>query len=221
MSQWSLGNAFVLLAGLTVSLVMNEAWWYIAAGAISFCYVISTRVALWTPAGDFGQGNSITASRLIGIIALGVYYPTNNLLFVAGCIIILIMDALDGLAARTYNEASEFGEFFDKETDAFFLLLLCLLACLHLSIGYWLLLPGLLRPLFVIVMALFFEHVEKEYRSRFARVIYVVMISALLALFILPASIHIPFAASATVALCLSFAHYFHWLWAQRKGSPA
>lgn len=221
MSSWSFGHAILLLAGVAASLVTSEAWWYVATGSISFCYAIATRVSQWTPAGDFGQGNSITASRLVGIIALGVFYPTNHLLFVAGCIVILLMDALDGFAARTFGEASEFGEFFDKETDAFFLLLLCLLACLHLSLGYWLLLPGLLRPIFVIVMTVFFKQIEKEYRSRFARVIYIIMVSALLAIFILPASIHIPFAASATIALCLSFAHYFHWLWTQRTGSPA
>ena len=220
MSTWSFAHAIVLLVGLATSLVSANPWWYVAAGSVSFCYAIATRYGQWTPRGGFGQGNSITASRLVGVIALGLFYPTMDWLFVAGCIIILFMDALDGFAARTFDEESEFGEFFDKELDAFFLLLLCILAYLHRSVGFWILFPGLLRPLFVIIMTSFFQQVEKEYRSGFARVVYIVMMAAMLAIFILPARFHIPLAAGATIALSISFAHYFSWLWSHIKELP-
>ena len=116
---------------------------------------------------------------------------------------------------------TEFGEYFDKETDAFFLLTLCVLAYWQGKLGAWILIPGLLRYIFVIVMAAAQPEEGKEYRSQWARIIFVVMIGSLLSAFVTPIWLYTPAITIATTALILSFAHYFKWIWTQKHAHQA
>lgn len=107
----------------------------------------------------FGLANSVTLARLVGsvwILALVLQAvwaePTRT---IAICIVVigsicLILDGVDGRIARRRGETSRFGGRFDIETDAVTTLLLCCaLPVVHVA-GWWVILIGLLRYLYVL-----------------------------------------------------------------------
>ena len=162
--------------------------------------------------------NLVTLSRLaLTLLLLGTATVSGNDLFTDIFIVlislyVLIADGIDGWLARKRNEETEFGEYLDKEIDAFFLLALCITAYWQDKVGLWIILPGLLRYLFVVVLKFAAPPASKEYRSRSARVIYVVMVCTLISVFVLPSWIYGPALIFSTIALIWSFARYFRWL---------
>ena len=223
--NWSFFYALACLAGTGLTLIFHSRGPVIVAGMGSFSALL-----IAYGAGDFTNrlfkgANLLTFGRLL--LTLGLFatpfLPHSGWVILFVSLIILIADGFDGWIARKRNEASEFGEYFDKETDAFFLLTLCLMAYWQDRVGMWILLPGLLRYIFVIALKFIAPDSGKEYRSRWARIIYVVMISCLLSVFVLPSYIYGPAITLATTALVLSFAHYFRWLLIQKLNtvSPA
>lgn len=209
-AKWSYLHAFVCLGAACTAFAVQHAAPLLLCGVFSFGLLITSSRGAWTPRGRFGGANLITLTRLAATLSL--LFVSNGVLIFILALLILIADGFDGWVARRHKLSSEFGEYFDKETDALFLLILCALAFFQQKAGAWIILPGLLRYLFVIALALLKPDFEKEYRSRIARVIYVVMISAMLGVFILPAWLYNPMLAIGTTGLFLSFAHYFRWL---------
>ncbi|MEM8486997.1 MAG: CDP-alcohol phosphatidyltransferase family protein [Bacteroidota bacterium] len=214
LSKWTFAHAVFCLAAASVVGVAGDLRILLLAGLLSFGYFLWRGNAGWTPHGGFGRANAITLARLIAGLSLCFLGSTSasGLLVFILALGVLIVDGLDGWMARRHNEASEFGEYFDKETDAFFLLILCFVAYFQEKAGLWIILPGLLRYLFVLVLVAMKPEVDKEYRSRMARVIYVTMIIALLSVFITPAWFYSPLLVVGVTGLFLSFAHYFRWL---------
>ena len=217
--SWSFFYSVACLAGTGLSLWVHSRGPLVFAGIISF----GTLFYLYG-AGDFTNrllrgANLLTMGRLILTLSLFSvpFLPNAGLLILIISLVILIADGFDGWLARRRNEATEFGEYFDKETDAFFLLTLCVLAYWQGKLGAWILIPGLLRYIFVIVMAAASPDESKEYRSRWARIIFVVMIGSLLSVFVVPVWLYAPAVTIASTALVLSFAHYFKWIWLQRR----
>jgi phosphatidylglycerophosphate synthase len=177
-------------------------------GVGSFAILAYSQRHNWTPGGTWGAANSITLTRFILILSLfltGESFASGVFVLAAG-IAILVADAWDGWMARQRGETSEFGEYFDKESDAFFVLVLCLLAYSQHRVGGWILLPGLLRYVFVLALFALKPDLKKEYRSRWARVIYVCMVSALLGVCSLPDCLYSARLILATIALLLSVA---------------
>ncbi len=192
----------------------STSWPLALTGFLSFAILIAGQRKRWTPTGAWGMANNVTLARfgLIMSIFMIEAIPWGHIYVLVAGITVLVADGWDGWLARKRNEASEFGEYFDKESDAFFVLALCLLAYTQALAGAWILIPGLLRYLFVLTMSFLKPSLGKEYRSRWARIIYVCMVSALMGMFILPDYLYSPLIIIATIALLLSFAHYFKWL---------
>lgn len=153
-----------------------------------------------------GTANHITAARVVGILLLLFFQASLPPLafFVLG-ILILIADGLDGYFARKYNTVSEFGDFFDKETDAFFVLAFCIILMEKGLAGPWVLIPGLMRYAFVLI--LFFFNIEnislsKSYRRRFIGMWFM---GTIMACFVLPQAIYTAGMLFATTMLAYSF----------------
>ena len=221
LTKWSFAHATLCLAAVCAVFIWQHPSPLFLAGHLSFGSLIVLSRPNWTPGLTFGHANLITTGRLLltlGLFFTGASTYSGIIVFVVA-LCVLIIDGLDGWVARRRNEASEFGEYFDKETDAFFLLTLCLLAYFQERAGSWIVIPGLLRYVFVWVLVLLKPEIQKEYRSKWARVIYVTMIIALLAVFITPAWFYSPILAVGTTGLILSFAHYFRWLFTLGKSN--
>jgi phosphatidylglycerophosphate synthase len=150
---------FGALAGAALS------WRGMAAALL--CYALMALLTLSALArhhhpSRFGLANAITLGRAAITAALfglfgewllsGVPSFTDGqrwaLAFMAG--LILIMDGLDGPAARRSGMASPFGAWFDMEADALFVLALYLLAMASGLAGPWVLACGGLRYLFIL-----------------------------------------------------------------------
>ena len=112
---------------------------------------------------QFGLANAVTLARLVGsvwVLALLLQAawaePTP---LIAICIAVigsacLILDGVDGRIARLRGETSRFGGHFDNETDAGTTLLLSVsLAVLQVG-GWWVVLIGLMRYLYLLAAIL-------------------------------------------------------------------
>ncbi len=206
LARWSFVHAVVILLATTVSLTVRSLWTLLFFAAFSFSSLILTSRPCWTERGAFGSANGVTAIRLAGVLALPLLCTTIDLRFVTGIgLVLLVTDGLDGWLARRYNQASEFGAYFDKETDAFFLLVLCILAVLNQRLWPWVLISGLLRYLFVVVIHLFRPNVLKEHKSPRARIVYVLIMVAMLGSFLPYPKFYKPLAVIGTLGLIGSF----------------
>ena len=156
------GLAAIVLVALATSTL---GWW--AAVTAMVCYA---GMALLIVAGltrhdhpyRFGLANTITLSRaaltalLFGIAAewlaggVATFADRARWSLAGIAALILILDGLDGHAARRAGTASPFGARFDMEADALFVLALFLLVMATGALGPWVLACGVIRYAFVI-----------------------------------------------------------------------
>ncbi len=220
LERWNLFHAIALLAAGAVSLAAGHTFIVVGVAAVSFATLAFQCRGRWTPASRFGAANGLTAARLV--ICLGAAVSADMLpphpAFALVWLAVFALDGLDGYIARRRGESSLFGEYFDKESDALFVLLLGFSLYVQGRLGAWVLIAGALRYVFVLAMHLAPADGSKtEYRSRWARYIYTTCILTFIAVYILPQFLATAVAVAGTVALVFSFLHYFRWLYA---GSP-
>lgn len=157
------GGAFVLaiaaaaianMGGLSAYFLCTAVGSYVVAAAI-----IPRQIAAFHPHARFGLANTITLVRLLLTCLLaGVAVE----LWVSGpgmagspwsafalAAVALVLDGLDGMAARKFGVASAFGARFDMEVDAFLILVLSVLALGLGKAGPWVLAIGIMRPAYV------------------------------------------------------------------------
>jgi phosphatidylglycerophosphate synthase len=176
--RWSEGNAAAMVAAAWATATGSPMWLLSACGLVSFSLLVYGGRHRWTPSGRFGAANVVTLLRLCGVLALPWLAPR---LIVWWGLILFALDGADGWIARRTGLAAEFGESFDKESDAFFTLMLCvLLYRLPGGFGAWILVPGLLRYLFVLFVKFAKPRESKEQRTAKAGWIFCLMTLTLL-----------------------------------------
>ncbi|MEK6476598.1 CDP-alcohol phosphatidyltransferase family protein [Catalinimonas sp. 4WD22] len=184
----------------------SVALFTVLSSLLFVCFIYSGR-PFWKNLGNAGGlANHITAARVIGILLLLFFQASLPPIafFVLG-ILILIADGLDGYFARKYNTVSEFGDFFDKETDAFFVLAFCIILMKQGLAGSWVLIPGLMRYAFVLILFLFnIENISlsKSYRRRFIGMWFM---GTIMGCFVLPRPFYTAAMLFATTMLAYSF----------------
>lgn len=200
----------------TIWALLTDFSWMISLWAMaSFGYWI------WESRGVLGQfspwggyANWATAGRvvLLSLISCLVPFLTEFQLFM--CIWLpLSLDAVDGFLARKFNHGSAFGQYFDMEADAFYVLLLSFLL-FHLDkVGAWMLLPGVLRYIYVIVIALLGWQDREIPGSFIAKVIGAGFFIMLPFPLIIPTPLGAYVAAGMTGLLFWSFGLSFFQLW--------
>lgn len=211
---WTEWHTVVIGSSLIAVLSGWPMVFFPAAAAVSFSALIHRFRTRWTPSGRFELANTVTLFRLVGIFVwVSSAAPTGGW---AGTTALLLfaLDGVDGWIARRWHLSSEFGEFFDKEVDAFFLLALCVVLYTEQRLGWWILIPGLLRYLFVAYLKLLGSRRVKEQRSRFGCWSYcLTMLSAILG-FLIPEPIYAPLIGLMSLVLGISFAdsiRRLHW----------
>ncbi len=213
--RWNFLHAIVLLGAGAASLAVDRSLGVVLAAAGSFGALTIAFRGRWTPAGGFGVANTVTAIRLAVCLAAAVAadHVIPHPVFVLIWLAVFGLDGLDGFFARRRGETSLFGEYFDKESDALFVLLLGFSLHVQHLLGAWVLVAGALRYLFVLAMHFMpAGGPRKEYRSRWARYIYTTCILSFIAVYLLPSGLATGLAQAGTAALVYSFLRYFHWL---------
>jgi phosphatidylglycerophosphate synthase len=109
------------------------------------------------PHRHFGPANFLTLARgaygalLLGVVVDGVEFSdTGRWLMVGTGTVALLLDGVDGWAARKTGLASRFGARFDMEVDALFVLALAALVWRAGQAEGWVLTAGLMRYIFVL-----------------------------------------------------------------------
>lgn len=165
----------------------------------------------------FGYANGVTAIRaaIVCIVGAAVFladdlHASASLLWtITGLsVTAFVLDGLDGYLARRFGHESELGARFDMEVDALLILILSAAALILEKAGWWVLLIGLMRYLFVLAQQIAPRLRAELPPSMRRKVVCAVQVGILCAL-LLPAAVP-PFsdlaAASALALLSYSFA---------------
>ncbi len=210
-------HALAMLFGLALTLLTAERKALVAVAWLAFARLVWRGRASWLPM-RFGPPNAITVVRigLVSALALGAGAYGGVALAALG-LFIYALDGLDGWVARRGGYASDFGAEFDTEADAFYVASLSLGLWGRGVADAWVLLPGLLRYLYVpsVTWLRWRGEAPRQKFSRYSFSIAVVLLS--LAFLPSPAA---PFAAAlATTVVTVAFAN--SWRWAARRARPA
>ncbi len=145
------GVALMKLAGLG---------WRAPAGALlgygAVAALVLAGLAQHAPHRRFGAANMVTLTRaaavavMLGVLAEGgIPSPFGRWLLALAGTAALLLDGVDGWAARKTGLASHFGARFDMEVDALFVLVLAALVWRAGQAGAWVLTAGLMRYMFL------------------------------------------------------------------------
>jgi phosphatidylglycerophosphate synthase len=203
--RWSLVNAIGMLGATAGAVRLNHTAPLLIGGIGLLVVLVVIGRDRWTPQGDFGSANIVTALRVGLLCGLPYAVTAGPILLIGLSVCILATDGLDGWLARRSGRSSTFGAFFDKETDALFLLLLCGLSAFHERLPMWILGVGLLRYGFVLLLFLPASTETTEARSNLARYAYAGMLAALLSSFLPYPMLYRPLVILAATALTVSF----------------
>ncbi len=199
-SRWNIAHAALCLAAGVGSVLATSAWPLSLFGGASLLFFFFTARTPQRHLGGLGLANAVTLLRLVLLLSTATLFPSAW-----GFALVLVLDGVDGLVARKFDESSTFGAHFDMETDALFAALLSVTLAPSTP---WVLIAGALRPLFVLARAVFVE-APVERRVPFARYAFGVAAWSMVAALALPGPLQAPLTALATLVLLVSFAPDF------------
>lgn len=201
-SLWA-GRALALSAVFPVRLLA-----LLAAGTILILYGLPAH----GPHDRFGPANHMTLARGALVVFLAALLLESvdirvQYFALGAAILAAVMDAADGWLARRTGMASAFGARFDMETDALFILVLCLWAWHLDKAGGWVMAGGLLRYLFLLASMLvprLRRPLPESFRRKAIAALQMVALLIVISPFV-PVTLTTPVAATALLALSLSF----------------
>lgn len=141
-----------------VTLLVSSGTGFVAAAMIAYlaaAAIVAVRFPDDAPRGRFGAANTLTLLRaLVACLFAGLLFEPEPPAAVAWAAVAvasaaMLLDGLDGWAARRTGTASAFGARFDMETDAAFMLILSLLVAAWDRVGWWAVAIGAMRYAFV------------------------------------------------------------------------
>ncbi|MBD0415300.1 CDP-alcohol phosphatidyltransferase family protein [Tianweitania sp. Rool2] len=204
-----------LLAGISFPLEFGVG--SAAAISLAFIYAVVLKALPGDVQGGFGYANTITALRTAMVCFVGAvvfiadaFGGSDQLawLLVLVASVAVALDGIDGYLARRFAEETGFGARFDMEIDALLILILSAAALILQKAGWWVLLIGLMRYMFVAAQH-FFPKLRRELLPSFRRKLVCVIQMGVLCLILAP-WIDQPFssllAGFALAALTYSFA---------------
>ena len=220
----------VLFAGM-LALEWMAAFGWRGFGAALTCFAVVATLVLrslrhHTPHRSFGVANAVTliramaATLMVGVVSemlLGgslVVDAELSWILVVTATAALLLDGVDGWAARQTGMVSDFGARFDMEADALFLLTMSLLAHATGKVGIWVLASGLMRYVFVLSGWLWPPLAAQLLPLRRRKAIYAVQVSVLIAALapLVPAEIAHAICFVGLVLLSFSFGTDCIWL---------
>jgi phosphatidylglycerophosphate synthase len=165
-----------------------------------------------------GPADKVTLVRSVligGVLAMVItdfVSPVPTLLLVSVGTVALVLDGVDGKVARRTGTASELGARFDYELDAFLILILSVHA--GGSVGWWVLLIGAARALFVAAGFRWRWLRGALPRRYWAKVVAVIQAVVLLivATGLLPTAVNVALCLVALVLLTEAFGRSIWWL---------
>lgn len=220
-TRWGQAHALSMVTGLGLALWAGFPALFALVACISFAIVIVQFRADWTPAGPFGVANAITGVRLLltTVILLGHQALTGY--WLAGvALVVLLLDAADGWWARGHGTASEFGAVFDIEVDTVLVVALTVALFTRGQAGAWILLPPVLRYVYLLAPAFVPPARTAATRTRVGRFAYVFMIATLVVGLCVPTAWSTPLTLLGTILVTLSVLGSFWQSYAPARARP-
>nr|WP_184732443.1 CDP-alcohol phosphatidyltransferase family protein [Saccharopolyspora phatthalungensis] len=212
-----------LLVSLGVSVGLGPLGWLAATTYAAGLLIILAVAGRRAGTRALGPANRVTLARatLVGcvtaLVADGIGGGPRTALLVALATVALILDAVDGYAARRTGSSSPLGARFDMEVDAFLILVLSVFVAT--SLGIWVLAIGAMRYVFV-AAAWIMPWLRAPLPPSFARKAVaalqgIILVIAGAGIAARPATV---VAVAVALALLLwSFGRDVAWLWRTRK----
>jgi glycosyltransferase 2 family protein len=203
------------IAGAVASILLGHPAYVAMAGVVAMAVSVVRGRRAWTPDGSFGAANAVTALRVVLTAMLWLIFELSSpALFVSALVLVFALDGLDGYLARRRGSSSPFGAHFDMASDAYLVLVLCVLLATHDIVGMWVLVGGLLHYVYELAVAIVPARGVVP-RSKFGRAAYFILVTSLIVPFLAPAAASWV-AATGAICVSLSYVHSFFWTYVAR-----
>jgi phosphatidylglycerophosphate synthase len=219
--RWNIYHCLALLGASLAFMLWHSLWFFIAVASISFVFLFfisKNELIRLKPYG--GWANRVTAIRFLAIMALAILHSNFSDLQIALWLVLLIpLDGLDGLLARSRNEKTVMGAYFDMETDVLYVCIAsCILFLRNLS-GYEIFVPAFFRYGFVLVLIIFRMDHLTEQRTKIGPFVAVYTFISISLAFLVPPLLRKIIIYSAIILLIISFSNSFYLL-LKEKNKP-
>ena len=219
LESWSRMHAPLMLAACACSAWFRAPWPAGVVALASFGALLARARSEWADRRRIAP-NTVTASRLLIIVAMSAFmHGVEGTIWVSAVIGIFVLDYVDGWLARRANAATAFGAHFDMETDAFVVVVVVLELFTRGQLGVWVLTTGVLRYVYVLMIALLPPPGGEMPRSTLGRNAFGALIIGLSVALAFPDAVGSAGAAIGTSAVTLSFARAFYWSYFRRPGA--
>ncbi len=184
--KWNKQHSILMLVASVLSYAQNSLLIVAVFGLGSFAYYIyENKLFLSTQTPFAGYANIITALRLLILVSTFCWIPNIPIPILVGLlVIVLLLDLLDGYLARKFKQDSKFGQYFDMEVDALFVLGMCFYFFQNRNIDAWILIPGIMRYVYKVITMIFpkkdYEETKKSYATTIAGMYFIVLIVSLI-----------------------------------------
>ncbi len=169
-SGWDAIHSLLMIVGALLAIWSQSTMglFLLAAGSFTYYNTLNTGVVhTYKPFRTYA--NWITASRLlILLILLAFWVKIPHLYFLGALLIIVLLDGVDGHVARRYNQESEWGRAYDVEVDSLYVLFGCIYLYLQNITPLWIIIPGVMRYSYIIILKILNPPVQKERKNKIA-----------------------------------------------------
>jgi phosphatidylglycerophosphate synthase len=209
--HWNKYHCLALLGASISFILWHTLWVIIVVALISFVFLFfisKNELIRLKPFG--GWANWVTAIRCLAIMALAIKHSNLSDLQIACWLLLLIpLDGLDGLLARSRKEKTAMGANFDMETDVLYVCIAsCILFLRNLS-GYEIFVPAFFRYFFVLVLIIFrLDHLT-EVRTKIGPLVAVYTFISISLAFVVPELLRKIIIYSTIILLIISFSNSF------------
>lgn len=208
--KWNSVHAVILMACSVTVFVFGTPVFVALAGAASFAVFFRLSGVFSRFRERNGYAHGITLIRLVMTLLIGfLYFLLSNGVIAAAAAVIVLLDALDGYLAKKYHSESPEGSYFDMETDALYVCVLCSVIYIRGFIGPWVLLAGFARYIYVVILLLAGYGNREEPSALFSRLVAGFLFCSVITPFVLERSAYLPVVSSAALLLLISFSFSF------------
>jgi phosphatidylglycerophosphate synthase len=158
--------------------------------------------------GGVGLADALTGARFVVLVAAASIPGAGGGWILAAFAFNVVLDVLDGHVARTLGEASPFGAAFDREVDAFFVLVAYLHFHLDGWLGVWVLMAGILPYAYRLLASVASTPIAAGHKERIAAPLAGLNFLMLLAAVAVPAYSS-PILGLSVAVICVSFGTSF------------